>query len=314
VAAKTIRLLCVDDSPVVLTLLKKIFSAEPGFEVVATAKNGIEAAEMLKKHKVDALTLDIHMPDQNGLEYLQKNYKSNHPPVIMVTSVSREDGQLGVKCLESGARDFVEKPGLNNLEEKGEELRMKVRCAVRAPASASTGLAEVAKSFSRSSEILNPGRKLRTLVCGLSDREKLIGILKENKGADPATLVLVHGAETMLDGLVTSITSASGVKPQLWDGKSPITSGVYIADFGKTVQSAKQVFSGRRVSIMLLGDVTQQISGKLSEWVVDSKAQLILEEGSSFSKAHSDLRSIASDSIPVTGFLYTANVFLSRDI
>jgi chemotaxis protein methyltransferase CheR len=314
VAAKTIRLLCVDDSPVVLTLLKKIFAAEPGFEVVATAKSGIEAAEMLKKNKVDALTLDIHMPEQNGLEYLQKNYGPKHPPVIMVTSVSREDGQLGVKCLENGARDFVEKPGLNNLEEKGEELRMKVRCAVRAPSSASTGMAEVAKSFSRSSEILNPGRKLRTLVCGLSDREKMISILKENKGVDPATLILIHGVETMLDGLVTSIASASGVKPQIWDGKSPITSGVYIADFGKTVQSAKQVFSGRRISIMLLGDVTQQISGKISEWVVDSKVQLILEESASFSKAHSDLRSIASDSIPVTGFLYTANIYLSRDV
>ncbi|MFL5815552.1 MAG: CheR family methyltransferase [Bdellovibrionia bacterium] len=312
--SKTIRLLCVDDSPVVLTLLKKIFAAEPGFEVVATAKNGIEAAEMLKKHKVDALTLDIHMPEQNGLEYLQKNFGTKHPPVIMVTSVSREDSQLGVKCLENGARDFVEKPGLNNLEEKGEELRMKVRCAVRAPAPAGAGLAEVAKSFSRSSEILNPGRKLRTLVCGLSDREKLVGIIKENKGVGPATLILVHGAEAMLDGLVTNIASASGVKPQIWDGKSPITSGVYIADFGKAVQSAKQVFGGRRISIMLLGDVTQQISGKVSEWVIDSKAQLILEEGASFSKAHSDLRSIASDSIPVTGFLYTANVYLSRDV
>jgi hypothetical protein len=175
-------------------------------------------------------------------------------------------------------------------------------------------MAEVAKSFSRSSEILNPGRKLRTLVCGLSDREKMISILKENKGVDPATLILIHGVETMLDGLVTSIASASGVKPQIWDGKSPITSGVYIADFGKTVQSAKQVFSGRRISIMLLGDVTQQISGKISEWVVDSKVQLILEESASFSKAHSDLRSIASDSIPVTGFLYTANIYLSRDV
>jgi chemotaxis protein methyltransferase CheR len=312
--AKTIRLLCVDDSPVVLTLLKKIFAAEPGFEVVATAKNGIEAAEMLKKHKVDALTLDIHMPEQNGLEYLQKNFGPKHPPVIMVTSVSREDGQLGVKCLEIGARDFVEKPGLNNLEEKGEELRMKVRCAVRMPASSSAGLAEVSKSFSRSLEILNPNRKLRTIVCGLSDREKLVRILKENQGAAPATLILVHGGDAMLDSLASGVNTSAGVKAQIWDGKTAMTSGVYFADFGKTIQSVRQVFQGRRVSIMLLGDVTQQIAAKVSEWVVDSKAQLILEESATFSKAHSELRAIASDSIPVTGFLYTANVYLSRDV
>jgi chemotaxis protein methyltransferase CheR len=312
--ARPIRLLCVDDSPVVLTLLKKIFSAEPGFEVVATAKNGIEAAEMLKKHAVDAVTLDIHMPDQNGLEYLQKNFAPKHPPVVMVTSVSREDGQLGVKCLESGARDFVEKPGLNNLEEKGEELRMKIRCAVRMPASASTGLTEVAKSFSRSSEILNPNRKLRALVCGLSDREKLVRLLKDLQGNEPATLVLVHGAEAMLDGLAAKITETSGVKAQVWDGQAAITTGVYLADFGTMIQNVKQVFGKRRTSVMLLGDVTQQITGKLSEWVVDSKIQLILEEGTGFSKAHGELRSIASDSIPLTGFVYTANIYLSRDV
>lgn len=308
---KTIRLLCVDDSPVVLSLLKKIFAAEPGFEIVATAKNGVEAAEMMKKHKVDAMTLDIHMPEQTGLEYLQKNFGPKHPPVIMVTSVSREDNLLGVKCLETGARDFVEKPGLNNLEEKGEELRMKVRCAIRSPASAGSAIVDVTKSFAKSTEISNPGKKLRSIVCGLSDREKLIQLLKENKGNEPATLVLVHGGEVMLESLISKL-SATGVKAQVWDGKSPITSGVYLADFAKSVQGAKRVFSGRRTSVMLLGDVTQQISGKLTEWVVESKAQLILEEGS-FSKTHSNLRSIAADSIPITGFIYTANVYLGQD-
>lgn len=311
-AARTIRLLCVDDSPVVLTLLKKIFAAEPGFEIVATAKNGVEAAEMMKKHKFDAMTLDIHMPEQNGLEYLQKNFGPKHPPVIMVTSVSREDNQLGVKCLETGARDFVEKPGLNNLEEKGEELRMKVRCAVQSPVFVGSSIVEVTKSFARSTEISNPGKKLRSVVCSLSDREKLIQLVRDSKGNEPATLVLVHGGEAMLDSLISKVSPSGGAKAQVWDGKSAITSGVYLADFGKMVQEAKKVFKGRRTSIMLLGDVTQQISGKLTEWVVDSKAQLILEEGS-FSKTHSDLRSIAADSIPVTGFIYTANVYLSRD-
>jgi chemotaxis protein methyltransferase CheR len=318
--ARTIRLLCVDDSPVILTLLKKIFSAEPGFEVVATAKNGIEASELLKKYSVDAMTLDIHMPQQNGLEYLQKNFGPKHPPVIMVTSVSREDGQLGVKCLEIGARDFVEKPGLDNLEEKGEELRMKVRCALRAPASAVAASLEVSKSFTRLSEILNPERKLRAIVCGLSDREKLIGLLKEVKENAPATLVLVHGADSMLEGLATQITEQSGCRPKIWDGAKAqsITSGLYLADFAKAIQSVRQasgpMSNKKRISISLLGDVTQQIAAKISEWVVDSKAQLILEEGAGFSKSHADLCSVASDSIPVTGFSYTANVYLSRDI
>jgi hypothetical protein len=87
-----------------------------------------------------------------------------------------------------------------------------------------------------------------------------------------------------------------------------------VADFGKTALAVSQVFSGRRLSVMLLGDVTQQVAGKVTELVVSTKAQLILEEGAGYSKSHADLRSVASESIPLSGFVYTADVYLSRDI
>ncbi|MBI3544617.1 MAG: response regulator, partial [Deltaproteobacteria bacterium] len=83
-----IRVLCVDDSPTVLALLKQIFAPKFGFEIVATAKNGVEAAKELAQTDVDVVTLDIHMPIQNGLQYLEKNFGEGHPPVLMVSSVS----------------------------------------------------------------------------------------------------------------------------------------------------------------------------------------------------------------------------------
>src|SRR5690606_29906934 len=102
-----IKVMCVDDSPVVLKLLKKIISSQHGFEVVATANNGAEAVDMLKKHEVDLMTLDIHMPVMDGVSYLEKNFKHGHPPVVMLSSVTEEGTGPSMRCLELGASDYV---------------------------------------------------------------------------------------------------------------------------------------------------------------------------------------------------------------
>jgi chemotaxis protein methyltransferase CheR len=129
------RVLCVDDSPSIIAIMKKILSAEKGFEVVATAKNGIEAAEALRRHQVDVMTLDIHMPEQTGIEYLQKNFKPGHVPVIMVTSVSREDSSLAQQALKLGASDYIEKPTLQNFSERAGEIQNKIFAAIKSKSS-----------------------------------------------------------------------------------------------------------------------------------------------------------------------------------
>ena len=67
---------------------KRIFSDDDGFEIVASAGNGVEAMEALKKTKIDIMTLDIHMPEMDGVTYLSKNFNSSHPPVVMISSAS----------------------------------------------------------------------------------------------------------------------------------------------------------------------------------------------------------------------------------
>ena len=122
---ENLRVLCVDDSPLVLKLLKKVLDYE-GFEVVGTACDGEDAAKKVKELKPDVMTLDVHMPVLDGLEYLRKYHNEGHPPVVVVSSVSYEDGDVVPNLYKAGAFDFVEKPDLKNLAKVGDELRNKL--------------------------------------------------------------------------------------------------------------------------------------------------------------------------------------------
>jgi chemotaxis protein methyltransferase CheR len=147
---KTLRVLCVDDSPTVLTLLKKILTKDRGFEVIGTATNGLEAQQALRNLKdIDLVTLDIHMPQMTGVEYLEKNFGPGHPPVVMVTSAPREDGGLSQRALSLGAADFVEKPTLVNLIEKGDELRTKLRVAFETQAKKAHQASSLDRDFAK---------------------------------------------------------------------------------------------------------------------------------------------------------------------
>jgi chemotaxis protein methyltransferase CheR len=162
-----LKVMCVDDSPSILTLLKKVLTPEHGFEVVATAINGKDAMEKMKTIKVDLMTLDIHMPEMDGIAYLEKNHTRSHPPVMIISSASRADSDTAMKAFKFGAIDYVEKPALANLEERGEEIRTKLKSIAgnsQRPMVSSFDI-ENQKSF----VINNPEKKLRIMFGSLSD-------------------------------------------------------------------------------------------------------------------------------------------------
>ncbi len=68
-APKIAQVLCVDDSPTILALLKRILTPDKGFQVKATAANGREALDILAKESFDAITLDLHMPELDGSDF-----------------------------------------------------------------------------------------------------------------------------------------------------------------------------------------------------------------------------------------------------
>ena len=124
-----IRVLCVDDSPTILVLLKKILSPEKGYKVVDTAINAKEAREKLKSrfNEIDIMTLDIHMPEETGIDYLKSDFKKDkHPPVLIVSSIERDGTSVASTALELGASDYVEKPDLKNFDKTSEEICFKL--------------------------------------------------------------------------------------------------------------------------------------------------------------------------------------------
>ncbi len=104
-----IKVLVVDDSALVRKLFGKVLSAEPDLEV-AFARNGLEALDQLKTFAPDVITLDIHMPQMDGLACLDRIMLERPCPVVMVSSLTAEGAETTLEALRLGAVDFVSKP------------------------------------------------------------------------------------------------------------------------------------------------------------------------------------------------------------
>ena len=104
-----IRILLVDDSPLMRRLLSEIFGAAGDFEI-AQARNGLEALELLHSFKPDVITLDIQMPEMDGLACLDRIMLERPCPVIMVSSLTDAGAAETLEAMALGAVDFIAKP------------------------------------------------------------------------------------------------------------------------------------------------------------------------------------------------------------
>jgi two-component system chemotaxis response regulator CheB len=106
-----IKLLLVEDSPVATIVLKRIFDAAPEIKVVGTARNGLEALELIPQLQPDVICTDFHMAQMNGLEFTQEVMKKYPRPILVISaSVQAEDTQNVFQLLKAGALDVFPKP------------------------------------------------------------------------------------------------------------------------------------------------------------------------------------------------------------
>jgi two-component system chemotaxis response regulator CheB len=131
----TIKVLVVDDSALIRSLLTEIINKQPDMEVIGTAPDPLIAREKIKALNPDVLTLDVEMPKMDGVVFLEKLMRLRPMPVVMVSSLTEKSSSITLQALELGAFDYVTKPKLdirNGLSEYAEELTDKIRGAARA--------------------------------------------------------------------------------------------------------------------------------------------------------------------------------------
>jgi two-component system chemotaxis response regulator CheB len=104
------RTLVVDDSATMRSMISAILRKDPGIEVVGQASNAMEARSAIKELNPDVVTLDIEMPNMNGLDFLEKIMLLRPMPVIMVSTLTQRGADASLAALEIGAFDCVGKP------------------------------------------------------------------------------------------------------------------------------------------------------------------------------------------------------------
>ena len=134
---KFIRVLVVDDSPLMRELITEVLISEPGMKVVGTAASGAEALIKVVELQPDIVTLDIQMPGMDGLQTLAALLAERPIPVIMVSSLTQRSAQITLQALDCGALDYVPKP--ENLRATNGSFREELLHKLKAMAGADVG-------------------------------------------------------------------------------------------------------------------------------------------------------------------------------
>jgi len=132
--AKT-RVVVVDDSALVRSLLAEIINRQSDMECVGAAADPLVAREMIRNLNPDVITLDVEMPRMDGIDFLGKLMRLRPMPVVMVSTLTERGADVTMRALELGAVDFVAKPKIgvaDGLRQLADDITDKVRVATRA--------------------------------------------------------------------------------------------------------------------------------------------------------------------------------------
>ena len=132
VPERKIKVLIIDDSALIRSVLKEVINSFPDMEAVGAASHPLQAREMIKTLNPDVLTLDVEMPQMDGLTFLEKLMRLRPMPVLMISSLTERGSEAALRSLELGAVDFLPKPKLGiveGIQEYADEIAGKIRVA-----------------------------------------------------------------------------------------------------------------------------------------------------------------------------------------
>jgi two-component system chemotaxis response regulator CheB len=183
-----IRVLVVDDSAVMRSIMSRVVGAQPDMVVAGLASDPLVAMERLRVADADVITLDVEMPRMDGLAFLARLMRTRPLPVVMVSSLTARGADVTLRALELGAVDFIAKPQLVSAAEFADYAEL-VAEKLRAAAGARVGRAR------REPEPPAPARSWAPDATPAAD--KLIVIGASTGGVEALREVLVPLPERM---------------------------------------------------------------------------------------------------------------------
>ena len=186
-----IRVVVVDDSALVRSLLAEIINRQSDMECVGTANDPLIAREMIRELNPDVITLDIEMPKMDGIEFLGRLMRLRPMPVLMISTLTERGAEVTMRALELGAVDFVAKPRLglvDGINELANQIVDKIRVASQAHVRRSVApvtSANAAASVSGSGTPNNPS-------IGRISTEKLVCIGASTGGTEAIKEILIR--------------------------------------------------------------------------------------------------------------------------
>jgi two-component system chemotaxis response regulator CheB len=184
--SRKIKVLVVDDSALIRSLMKEIINQQTDMKCVGTAPDPLVAREMIKSLNPDVLTLDVEMPRMDGLDFLEKLMRLRPMPVLMISSLTERGSDITFRALELGAVDFVNKPKLDiarGMEAYSHEITDKIRAAAQS---------RVRKRATDVSGKLSADAILPNVGGRLSSTEKLIIVGASTGGTEAIKELLVR--------------------------------------------------------------------------------------------------------------------------
>jgi hypothetical protein len=229
----------------------------------------------------------------------------------MVSSAAREDADVAIQSLKFGASDYVEKPTLMNLEERGDEIRNKLRMVGMLP-SKTTKISSMDKDFQTKILVENADKKLRLVIASIADIPKIVSLFNEATHTQPPALILFEGYGDILEVFVNEHRLKFKHKVHSLDEtvKRLDTNNIYFCDARKMMKSLQLEYSDRQTSILCYGIMSRWISQEVVVW---KNSHIILEDFGYGENIRHPLYVRASDIVAPTSFYYLSNCFLGKN-
>ncbi len=252
-----IKVLIIDDSVLIRKMLSEILNSSPEIEVVGTAADPLIARDLIKQLNPDVLTLDIEMPNMDGITFLRNLMRLRPTPVVMISTLTEKGAGVTLEALTLGAVDFIAKPKvdvLNTLTLYAEEIIAKVKMAAKANIGNSfTRVVKPAETLNKAESLKRPlasSSKIIALGASTGGTEAIKVVAKGLPANTPAVIITQHLPAAFSESFVRhidSITEMTACIPK--QGQTVEAGHIYLAPGDRHMEIVKE---GTRYSIKLL--------------------------------------------------------------